>query len=199
MRLRESPELRQHLQRPVHHLRREGPAVEAACAEAYHFLFAVHDLEPAADGFRNYYQPAHSRSPADALVDKADMLGLTVAEMTALVGGLRTLDANAGGADQGVFTKRPGTLTNDFFVNLLDMSTKWQPAAGGTFEGRDRKTGDLKWTASEVDLVFGSNAELRAVAEAYAYTGSQEAFMSDFVAAWTKVMNNDRFDLKKKA
>ncbi|MEQ1930684.1 MAG: catalase/peroxidase HPI [Parvularculaceae bacterium] len=156
-------------------------------------------LEPAADGFRNYYQPAQSRSPADALVDKADMLGLTVAEMTALVGGLRALDANAGGADQGVFTKRPGTLTNDFFVNLLDMSTKWQPAAGGTFEGRDRKTGDLKWTASEVDLVFGSNAELRAVAEAYAYTGSQEAFMSDFVAAWTKVMNNDRFDLKKKA
>jgi len=160
--------------------------------------FAV--LKPEADGFRNFYTKDYRLSPADALVDKADMLGLTVAEMTALVGGLRALDANVGGADHGVFTKTPGALTNDFFVNLLDMSTKWQPAADGyVFEGRDRKTGAVKWTATEVDLVFGSNAELRAVAESYAYANAGDAFVRDFVAAWNKVMTNDRFDLKKKA
>ncbi|NWG72569.1 MAG: catalase/peroxidase HPI [Parvularculaceae bacterium] len=160
--------------------------------------FAV--LKPVADGFRNFHSPESALSPADALVEKADMLGLTVSEMTALVGGLRALDANVGGADHGVFTKTPGALTNDFFVNLLDMSTKWQPTADGyVFEGRDRKTGDLKWTATEVDLVFGSNAELRAVAESYAYADAGDAFVKDFVAAWNKVMNADRFDLKQKA
>ena len=158
-------------------------------------------LKPAADGFRNYYSAAAGVSPADALVDKADMLGLTVAEMTALVGGMRALGANAGGAAHGVFTARPGTLTNDFFVNLLDMSTKWAPKDGApyVFEGRDRKSGAVKWTATEVDLVFGSNAELRAAAEEYAYAGAGDDFAKAFVAAWTKVMDNDRFDLKRKA
>jgi catalase-peroxidase len=161
--------------------------------------FAV--LEPSADGFRNYYNAGSAlRSPADALIDKADTLGLTVPEMTVLVGGLRALDANVGGADHGVLTRRPAVLTNDFFVNLLDMSTQWKPAAEtGVYEGRDRKTGDLKWTATEVDLVFGSNAELRAYAEAYAYQGAGEKFTKDFISAWAKVMNNDRFDLKRKA
>ena len=156
-------------------------------------------LEPTADGFRNYYGAGAQGGPSAALVDKADMLGLTVPEMTALVGGMRVLGANAAGAPHGVFTKRPGTLTNDFFVNILDMSTAWKPATGAAFvyEGRDRTTGDLKWTATETDLVFGSNAELRAVVEAYAYDGAKAAFARDFVAAWTKVMNNDRFDLKK--
>jgi catalase-peroxidase len=158
-------------------------------------------LKPAADGFRNFYTAEAGASPADALVDKADMLGLTVSEMTALVGGMRALGANAGGAQHGVFTARPGALTNDFFVNLLDMSTKWAPKEGEAyvFEGRDRKSGDVKWTATEVDLVFGSNAELRAVAEEYAYAGAEDDFTRAFVAAWTKVMNNDRFDLKRKA
>jgi catalase-peroxidase len=161
--------------------------------------FAV--LEPAADGFRNYYTAAAGRSPAEALVEKADMLGLTVSEMTALVGGMRALGANTGGAAHGVFTARAGALSNDFFVNLLDMSTKWAPKEGEAyvFEGRDRKTGDLKWTATEADLVFGSNAELRAVAEEYAYAGAEDDFVRAFVGAWTKVMNNDRFDLKRKA
>ncbi|MBX9747466.1 MAG: catalase/peroxidase HPI, partial [Hyphomonadaceae bacterium] len=161
--------------------------------------FAV--LEPAADGFRNYYAAGYGLSPANALVDKADMLGLTVAEMTALVGGMRALGANTGGANHGVFTTRAGALSNDFFVNLLDMSTKWAPKSGEpyVFEGRDRKTGDLKWTATEVDLVFGSNAELRAVAERYAYAGAGNTFAKDFAAAWAKVMNNDRFDLKRKS
>ncbi|WP_375207937.1 catalase/peroxidase HPI [Hyphococcus sp.] len=156
--------------------------------------FAV--LEPAADGFRNYYSSAAMRSPADMLVDKADTLGLTVPEMTVLVGGLRSLDANVGGADHGVLTDAPGTLTNDFFVNLLDMSTLWAPKSGEeyVFEGVDRMTGDPKWTATEVDLVFGSNAELRAVVEAYAYDGAEKKFVDDFIAAWTKVMNADRFD-----
>ncbi len=158
-------------------------------------------LKPAADGFRNYYAADAALSPADALVDKADMLGLTVAEMTALVGGMRALNANTGGAAHGVFTGRPGALTNDFFVNLLDMSTKWAPKDGEAyvFEGRDRNSGSVKWTATEVDLVFGSNAELRAVAEEYAYAGAADDFAKAFVAAWTKVMNNDRFDLKRKA
>ncbi len=158
-------------------------------------------LKPTADGFRNYYTADAGRTPADALVDKADTLGLTVPEMTALVGGLRALNANAGGAGHGVFTSRPGTLTNDFFVNLLDMSTKWAPKEGApyVYEGRDRQTNAVKWTATEVDLVFGSNAELRAVAEDYAYANAGDDFARDFVAAWTKVMNNDRFDLKRKA
>ena len=157
--------------------------------------FAV--LEPTADGFRNYVADARGRSPAELLIDRADLLSLTVPEMTVLVGGLRALNANAGGAQHGVFTDQPGTLSNDFFVNLLDMRTKWQPSSAtkGVYEGRDRSTDDLKWTATEVDLVFGSNSELRAVAESYAYEDSDEAFVRDFVTAWTKVMNLDRFDL----
>ncbi|HNS86510.1 MAG TPA: catalase-peroxidase, partial [Parvularculaceae bacterium] len=155
-------------------------------------------LKPVADGFRNYYSADAMKSPAEALVDKADTLGLTVPEMTVLVGGMRAIGANAGGSTNGLLTKRPGALTNDFFVNLLDMSTVWQPVSGQAYvyEGRDRDTGDLKWTATEADLVFGSNAELRAVVENYAYNDAQAAFAKDFVDAWTKVMNNDRFDMK---
>jgi len=154
--------------------------------------FAV--LEPTADGFRNYFGPGNYLSPAEALVERASMLRLTVPEMTVLVGGLRALDANTGGADHGVFTARPGTLNNDFFVNLLDMSTKWSKSAQaeGVFEGQDRATGKPKWTATEVDLVFGSNSELRAVAEVYASVDGQQKFVNDFVAAWTKVTNLDR-------
>jgi len=157
--------------------------------------FAV--LEPTADGFRNYFGDGNHRSPAEMLVDKADMLTLTVPEMTALVGGMRALNANAGGSGHGVFTSRPGTLSNDFFVNLLAMSTKWtkSPAAEGIYEGRDRATGELKWTATPVDLVFGSHAELRAIAEVYAEAGGEEKFVSDFIGAWTKVMTLDRFDV----
>ena len=133
------------------------------------------------------------------LVDRADLLGLTVPEMTALVGGMRSLGANTGGVKHGVFTDRPGTLSNDFFVNLLDMATKWSKAkdTDGLYEGRDRATGKLKWTATPVDLIFGSNAELRAVAEVYASKDGDEEFVRDFVAAWTKVMTADRFDLKR--
>jgi catalase-peroxidase len=158
--------------------------------------FAV--LEPTADGFRNYFGNGSSQSPAAALVDRASMLTLSVPEMTALVGGMRALNANAGQSAHGVFTSRPGTLSNDYFVNLLDMSTKWSKsaAAEGIYEGRDRKTGALKWTATPVDLVFGSNAELRAVAEVYASADGQQQFVQDFVRAWTKVMNLDRFDLR---
>ena len=157
--------------------------------------FAV--LNPTADGFRNYFANGNSRSPAEMLVDKADTLTLTAPEMTALVGGMRALNANAGGAPHGVFTDRPGMLSNDFFVNLLGMSTQWTKSstADGIYEGRDRVTGELKWTATPVDLVFGSHAELRAIAEVYAETGGQEKFVHDFVAAWTKVMTLDRFDL----
>jgi catalase-peroxidase len=153
-------------------------------------------LEPTADGFRNYFGPGNTASPAVALVDRANMLTLSVPEMTVLVGGLRALDANAGQSKHGVFTARPGTLSNDYFVNLLDMSTKWSksPTTEGLYEGRDRKTGALKWTASPVDLVFGSNAELRAVAEVYASSDGQQKFVQDFVAAWNKVMNLDRFE-----
>jgi catalase-peroxidase len=131
------------------------------------------------------------------LVDKASLLTLTVPEMTVLIGGMRALDANAGQSDAGVFTDKPGTLSNDYFVNLLDMSTKWTRSATteGLYEGKDRATGELKWTATPVDLVFGSQAELRAVAEVYAESGAQEKFVQDFVDAWTKVMNLDRFDL----
>ena len=157
--------------------------------------FAV--LEPTADGFRNYFEEGNRRSPAEMLVDRANLLKLTVPEMSVLVGGLRALDANSGQAGHGVFTARPGQLSNDFFVNLLDMSTRWQQSAetAGLYEGYDRGTGELKWTATPVDLVFGSNAELRAVAEAYAASDAQEEFIKDFVAAWTKVMTADRYDL----
>jgi catalase-peroxidase len=157
--------------------------------------FAV--LEPTADGFRNYFGSGQSRSPAEMLVDKASMLTLTVPEMTVLVGGLRTLNANAGQTAHGVFTARPGTLSNDFFANLLDMSTKWNKSATaeGIYEGRDRATGKVKWTATPVDLAFGSNSELRAVSEVYAAADGKQKFMQDFVKAWTKVMTLDRFDL----
>lgn len=155
-------------------------------------------LEPVADAFRNYFNAEHAyRSPTELLVDKADQLTLTVPQMTALVGGMRVLNANAGGATHGVFTDRPGTLSNDFFINLLDMSTNWQKTTtDGLYEGVDRTTGDVKYTATPVDLIFGSNSELRAVAEVYAYDNSQERFVNDFVAAWTKVMQLDRFDLE---
>ena len=153
-------------------------------------------LRPAADGFRNYYSDQARLSPTDMLIDRADMLTLTVPEMTALLGGMRALDANTGGAQHGVFTDRPGTLSNDFFVNLLDMSTQWAPSAEttGTFVGTDRTTNAAKWTATEVDLVFGSNSELRAIAEVYAYENGEAQLVADFVAAWTKVMMLDRFD-----
>ncbi len=152
-------------------------------------------LEPIADGFRNYYRSHHLMSPEEALVDKAQLLTLTAPEMTVLVGGLRVLGANAGQSKHGVFTKRPETLTNDFFVNLLDMSTQWQPAADGVYEGRDRKTNAVKWTGTRVDLIFGSHSQLRAFAEVHACADSKEKFVKDFVAAWSKVMNADRFDL----
>jgi catalase-peroxidase len=152
-------------------------------------------LEATADGFRNYYGVTSRLSPAEMLVDKANMLNLTVPEMTVLIGGLRALNANEGKSPNGVFTNRPGTLTNDFFVNLLDMSTKWSKSAQSEslYEGRDRTTGQLKWTATPVDLVFGSNSELRAVSEVYASDDAREKFVKDFIAAWTKVMNLDRF------
>ena len=154
-------------------------------------------LEPTADAFRNYYSDRAYGSPTKMLVEKADLLTLTVPEMTALVGGMRTLGANTSGSKHGVFTDKPGTLNNDFFVNLLDMSTTWEKSskAEGVYNGLDRNTGKQKWTATSVDLVFGSNSELRAVAEAYASTDGKEQFVNDFVAAWTKVMNLDRFDL----
>ncbi|MGB5248963.1 MAG: catalase/peroxidase HPI [Gammaproteobacteria bacterium] len=158
--------------------------------------FAV--LEPTADGFRNYFGPDNSRSPAEMLVDRANLLTLTVPEMTVLVGGMRNLNANTGQSAHGVFTDRPGTLNNDFFVNLLDMSTVWSKSSttAGVYEGRDRATGELKWTATSVDLIFGSNSELRAVAEAYAANDGQELFVLDFVDTWSKVMNLDRFDVR---
>ena len=157
--------------------------------------FAV--LEPKADGFRNYYSKDALLSPAEALVDKANMLNLTVPEMTVLVGGMRALNANAGGSKHGVFTAKPGTLSNDFFVNLLDMSTRWAKSEKqqGLYEGFDRKSGKLKYTATPVDLVFGSHAELRAVAEVYAANDGKDKFVQDFIRAWTKVMQNDRFDI----
>lgn len=156
--------------------------------------FAV--LEPTADAFRNYYDDSSYGSPAEMLVERADLLTLTVPEMTALVGGMRALDANTGNTKHGVLTAKPGTLNNDFYVNLLDMSTKWTKsgATEGTYEGRDRATDKLKWTATTVDLIFGSNSELRAVAEAYASADGNKLFVTDFVNAWNKVMNLDRFD-----
>ena len=157
--------------------------------------FAV--LEPTADGFRNYRGNGHGRSAEERLVDRAHMLTLTAPEMTVLVGGMRVLNANVGQSELGVFTKRPQMLTSDFFVNLLDMNTTWQAASTSehVFEGRDHRTGELKWTGTAVDLVFGSNSQLRAIAEVYACDDSQQAFVRDFVAAWNKVMNLDRFDL----
>ena len=154
-------------------------------------------LEPTADGFRNYLRGKQRLSAEELLVDRAQLLTLTAPEMTVLVGGLRVLGANAGQSKHGVFTKRPGTLTNDFFVNLLDMGTQWQPSAGseGVYEGRDPKTNEVKWTGTRVDLIFGSHSQLRALAEVYACADSKEKFVKDFVAAWTKVMNADRFDL----
>src|SRR5690606_25022105 len=156
--------------------------------------FAV--LEPFADGFRNYIKGESRVSPEELLVDKAHLLGLTAPEMTVLIGGLRVLGANYKGTKHGVFTDRVGVLTNDFFVNLLDMRLKWSPAEGGIYEGRDRKTGELVYTATRVDLIFGANSELRALAEVYAQDDNREKFVRDFIKAWVKVMNADRFDRK---
>ncbi len=157
-------------------------------------------LEPKADGFRNYVNGKQRVSEAELLVDRAQLLRLTAPEMTVLVGGLRVLGANAWNSKHGVFTKRPETLTNDFFVNLLDMGTVWQPSnesngSGAVYEGRDRKTNEVKWSGTRVDLIFGSHSQLRAFAEVYASADSKEKFVKDFAAAWTKVMNHDRFDL----
>ncbi|MDE2466339.1 MAG: catalase-peroxidase, partial [Alphaproteobacteria bacterium] len=153
-------------------------------------------LEPVADGFRNYLKARYSVPAEELLIDKAQLLTLTAPEMTVLVGGLRVLGANHGGSPCGVFTSRPETLSNDFFVNLLDMSTEWKPTSDeNRFEGFDRKSGKLKWSGTRVDLVFGSNSELRAIAEVYGAKDAQEKFVHDFVAAWAKVMNADRFDL----
>jgi catalase-peroxidase len=152
-------------------------------------------LEPMADGFRNYLRPKQRMSPEELLVDRAQLLTLTAPEMTVLVGGLRVLGANAARSAHGVFTDRPGTLTNDFFVNLLDMATQWQQTAEGVYEGRDRKTNRVRWTGTRVDLIFGSHSQLRAIAEVYACADSQAKFVQDFVAAWTKVMELDRFGL----
>jgi catalase-peroxidase len=158
--------------------------------------FAV--LEPMADGFRNYTKTQYTLTTEELLVDKAQLLTLTAPEMTVLVGGMRTLDANYNNDKNGILTNRPGTLSNDFFVNLLDMSTEWKATSDKkeVFVGRDRKTGDVKWTATRADLIFGSNSELRALAEVYASSDAKEKFVKDFIAAWTKVMNLDRFDVK---
>jgi catalase-peroxidase len=154
-------------------------------------------LEPLADGFRNYVRGKQRLSVEELLVDRAQLLALSAPEMTVLVGGLRVLGANAGEPSHGVFTTRPEMLTNDFFVNLLDMNTQWQPAAGsdGVYDGVDRKTNEIKWTGTRVDLIFGSHSQLRALAEVYACADSHQKFVTDFVAAWSKVMNLDRFDL----
>ncbi|EGG99617.1 Catalase / Peroxidase [gamma proteobacterium IMCC2047] len=157
-------------------------------------------LEPTADGFRNYFDANNRRSPTEMLIDRADTLSLNVPEMTVLVGGLRALDANTGGSDHGVLTRQPATLSNDFFVNLLSMSTQWvKSPTEGVYEGRDRTSGAIQWTATPVDLVFGSHSELRAVAEVYAADDAEEKFVEDFVDAWVKVMRLDRFDLSKQA
>ena len=156
-------------------------------------------FEPKADGFRNYSKAKYAVPAEEMLVDRAQLLGLTAPEMTVLVGGMRVLNANFNKSQNGVFTKKTESLTNDFFVNLLDMGTKWKAASedGDVFEGRDYKTGELKWTGTRVDLIFGSNSELRAIAEVYASDDSQQKFVQDFIAAWNKVMNADRFDLAR--
>ena len=158
--------------------------------------FAV--LEPAADGFRNYTSASSGMKAEFQLVDKAQLLNLSVPEMTVLIGGMRVLDANYGHSKDGVFTEHPGTLTNDFFVNILDMGTTWKATDDSKthFEGKDTRTGKTRWSASRVDLIFGSHSELRAVAEVYASSDGKEKFVKDFAAAWAKVMNLDRFDLK---
>jgi catalase-peroxidase len=160
--------------------------------------FAV--LEPTFDGFRNYSRPGEQLPAPTLLVERAFMLDLTAPEMAVLIGGMRALNANSRQSKHGVLTKRPGTLTNDFFVNLLDMGTEWKQSASdkSVYEGRDRATSEVKWTATDVDLVFGYNSQLRALAEVYAQDDSKEKFVRDFVAAWVKVMNNDRFDLKRR-
>jgi len=158
-------------------------------------IFAV--LEPAADGFRNYQRKGRQRAAEELLVDRAQLLTLTAPEMTVLVGGMRALNANFGQSKHGVFTNRTETLTNDFFVNLLDMNTKWRTSSAceGVYEGCDRATGEIKWTGTRADLVFGSNSQLRAIAEVYGSDDSKEIFVKDFVAAWNKVMNLDRYDV----
>jgi catalase-peroxidase len=160
-------------------------------------VVSFHVLEPAADGFRNYQKKKYAVSAEEMLVDRAQLLTLTAPEMTVLVGGLRALNANFGQSPHGVLTKRPESLTNDFFVNLLDMRTEWKATAqdGDVFEGRDRASGELKWTGTRVDLIFGSNSQLRALAEVYGSEDAQVKFVNDFVGAWNKVMNLDRFDL----
>ena len=157
--------------------------------------FAV--LEPQADGFRNYYQPKHKATIEEMLVDKAQLLNLTAPELTVLIGGMRVLDTNYDGSKHGVFTQKPGTLTNDFFLGLLNLGVTWKAVDEGQliFEGHDRKTHELKWTGTRADLIFGSNSELRALAEVYGSADSKEKFVYDFVSAWNKVMNLDRFDL----
>jgi catalase-peroxidase len=152
-------------------------------------------LEPKSDGFRNFYGESEWMAPTQALIDRANLLQLTVPEMTALVGGLRALGANTAGIEHGLLTDRVGTLSPDFFSNLLSMETAWKPAGEGLYEGVDRATGEVKWTATPVDLLFGSHAELRAIAEVYAARDGEGKFVEDFIAAWTKVMRLDRFDL----
>jgi catalase-peroxidase len=156
-------------------------------------------LEPQADGFRNYVKGNYSLSSEEMLIDRANLMKLTAPEMTVLVGGMRTMNTNFDNANNGIFTKTPGKLTNDFFVNLLDMNTTWKETSDkeDLFEGKDRKTGKVKWQGTRADLIFGSNSQLRAFAEVYACKDSKDKFISDFVAAWTKVMNSDRFDLIK--
>ena len=163
------------------------PAPHAGCSR----------LEPAADGFRNYLKAKHTATAEELLIDKAQLMTLTAPEMTALVGGMRVLNANFNNSKHGVFTKHVESLTNDYFVNLLDLGTTWNATSDSqnVFEGRDRKTGAVKWTGTRVDLIFGSNSELRAIAEVYGCADSQAKFVKDFVAAWNKVMNLDRFDL----
>ncbi|MFM7192818.1 MAG: peroxidase family protein, partial [Microcystaceae cyanobacterium] len=152
-------------------------------------------LEPLHDGYRNWLKKDYAVSAEELMLDRTQLMGLTAPEMTVLVGGMRVLGTNYGGTPQGMFTDRPGVLTNDFFVNLTDMNYRWQPAGNNLYEIRDRQTDQVKWTATRVDLVFGSNSILRAYAEVYAQDDNQEKFVQDFVAAWTKVMNADRFDL----
>jgi len=152
-------------------------------------------LEPVHDGYRNWLKADYVPEAEELMLDRTQLMGLTAPEMTVLVGGMRVLGANYGGSSHGVFTERPGALTNDFFVNLTDMDYEWRPVDGGLYELRDRKTGTVKWTATRVDLVFGSNSILRAYAEVYAQDDSADRFVKDFVTAWTKVMNADRFDL----